>query len=177
MSSNRSLLAAADVPLNQSWILPALAPVRGSSTVIEFGTTWPGVSKFRLDVVGLPVAVPGRTDTNPIVEGATPVTLATIAVAPLGTGLPVPITLPGFTIGIDPVTSSSRGESDTSAPLSPAPIRVSSTRVGLTGTNDDDVPPASAANSPPAPSVTATAAPIAAHRVRHRPVDCLVISM
>jgi hypothetical protein len=48
--------------------------------------------------------------------------------------------------------------------------RVSTSRHGTTGTYDDAVPDdAFAMKIPPPPNVTATAAPIAAHRDLHKP--------
>jgi hypothetical protein len=157
-------------------MVPAATPVVGNSTVTEFGTITPGDVKFTFDVAGEPVAVPGRTAKNPTVDGLIPVTFATIAVAPSGTGAPVLTVLPGSTIGITPVTSSCRAVSFTKGPAKPAPMRVSNTRVGLIATNTDGWLAALAVSRPPAPSVTATAAPIAAHLVRTTDMISLLVS-
>lgn len=60
------------------------------------------------------------------------------------------------------------------APARPALIRVSSTRVGVIGTNTDGSDAARTEIKPPAPNVTAIAAPIAAHRDRHNPSGATV---
>ena len=45
--------------------------------------------KFNDDVVGAPVASPGRTDKNPAADGPTTVTFNNTPVAPAGTADPV----------------------------------------------------------------------------------------
>src|SRR6476620_10185480 len=95
----------------------------------------PGVVMLRLLVVGVPVASPGRTLTNPIEVGATAVTLATMPVAPSGTGDAVDVAESDTAIGIVPVTSSLRPTVAVSAPSRPTGIRVSRTRTGAIVTN------------------------------------------
>ena len=110
----------------------------GSSTVTLFGTTTPPAVKLMFDVVGLPVAVPGRTETNPAVVGNTAVTLATIAVAPAGTGAVVDTVVPSApTVEMLPVTCRLRGAAEANGPPNPG-SRVSSTRTGAMATNADD---------------------------------------
>jgi len=113
-------------------------------------------AKFNDDVDGIPVASPGRTDKNPAADGATTVTFNNTPVAPAGTTALVICSL--------------RDTPDTNGPDKPTPVRVSRTRSGVTVTTDDAGPDAAfTATRPPPPNVTATAAPIAAHRDRHNP--------
>ncbi len=168
MSMIRLVVAPAVGPPNSRLIWPVAVPVVGRATVTEFGTTSLG-AKLRLEVVVGPVSVPGRTATKPPPVGRNTVTLATMPVAPSGTGLPVPGWSPGRTIGMVPVTSRVRAVPLTSGPVSPMLMRVSSTRTGLIGTNDEGAPAALVTKIPAPPSVTATAAPTAAHRDLHNP--------
>ena len=62
------------------------------------------------------------------------VTFNDTAVAPAGTTVCTP-----SAVAIEPVTSRSREVSDVNTPVSPRPVRVSSTRTGVIGTNDDEV--------------------------------------
>jgi len=136
-------------------IWPAFAPAVGNATCTEFGTMSPAV-KFNDDVDGAPVASPGRTDKNPAAVGATTVTFNNTPVAPAGTTAPVICNL--------------RDTPDTNGPDKPTPVRVSRIRSGVTVTTDDaGLDAAFATNNPPPPNVTATAAPIAAHRDLHNP--------
>src|SRR5215204_7667081 len=68
-------------------IWPAFAPVVGNETCTEFGTV-EFAAKFSDDVLGAPVASPGRTDKNPGADGVTTVTLSNTPVAPTGTAAP-----------------------------------------------------------------------------------------
>ena len=124
----------------------------------------PGLVMFRLLVVGVPAASPGRTLTQPIEVGPTTVTFATIPVAPSGTGDEVDVVVSEVAIGIVPVTSSLRATPATSGPSRPTGMRVSSTRTGAIVTSADGASAAFTATRPAAPSVTATAAPNAAQR-------------
>src|SRR5215207_3396056 len=144
-------------------MLPEAAPMVGSSTVTEFGTVSPA-EKLRFDVPGRPVASPGRTDKKPGVDGPTTVTLATMPVAPAGTG--------DWAVS---VTSSLRGLSDVNGPVSPRSVRVSSTRTGEIAISAEGGLAALAVKSPPAPSVMATAAPTAAHRERIGPKRVVIL--
>jgi len=135
--------------------------------VTEFGTTTPGAVMLRLLVVGVPVASPGRTDTQPIVVGDTTVTLAVIPAAPAGTGSAVPMPPVGRITGIVPVTRNVSAWPLTSGLGRPNATRVSSARIGAIGTNAAGVAAARTTAIPPAPKLTATAAPIAAQRARH----------
>jgi hypothetical protein len=136
-------------------IWPALAPDVGKATCTEFGVMSPAL-KFNDDVDGTPVASPGRTERNPAADGATTVTFNNTPVAPAGTNAPV--------------TCNLRDTPDSNGPDNPNPVRVSRMRSGVTVTSDDAGPDvAFTATNPPPPNVTATAAPIAAHRDRHNP--------
>jgi hypothetical protein len=124
-------------------------PEVGSPTCTELETMSPA-TKFIDDVEGVPVASPGRTDKNPLAVGATTVTFSN---APVRSEF---------------VTRSLRGTPDWNWPVSPMLLRVSRMRIGSIVTTDDGGPSAAlTVMSPPAPSVTATAAPIAAHLERH----------
>ena len=136
-------------------ILPAFAPEVGRPTWTALGTMSPAV-KFSDDVDGAPVASPGRTDRNPAADGATTVTFNSTPVAPVGTAVPV--------------TWSFCDTADTNGPGRPTSVRVSRMRTGSMVTTDDGALDAALATKmPPPPSVTATAAPIAAHRDLHSP--------
>ncbi len=121
------------------------------------------------DVAGAPVASPGRIDKNPFVAGRTTVTLNTADVAVDGTTSASTATAgAGGWVGTVPVTCNFCATPDTNGPANPTSVRVSKIRVGVTDTNDDGSDDtASTATIDPAPNVTATAAPTAAHRDRH----------
>ncbi len=109
-------------------IWPAFAPDVGKPTCTEFGINWPAV-KFNDDVVGAPVASPGRIDKNPSAVGLTTVAFNNTPVAPAGT--------------VAPVTCSFCDTPDTNGPGKPTPVRVSRMRTGSIVTTDDgtlDVP-------------------------------------
>ena len=74
-------------------------------------------------------------------------------------------------VGIaEPVTCSFCDSGDTNGPGKPTSTLVSRTRTGsIVATTDGALDAAFTATKPPPPNVTATAAPIAAHRDRHRP--------
>jgi hypothetical protein len=136
-------------------ILPALAPEVGSATCTAFGTV-AFAAKFSDDVVGAPVASPGRTDRNPEAVGETTVTFSRTPVAPTGT--------------VAPTTWTFWDTADTNGPGKPrfTGSRVSSIRTGSTVTTaDGSLEAALAKKAPPPPSATATAAPTAAHRDLH----------
>ena len=136
-------------------ICPAFAPEVGRPTCTALGTMSPAV-KFSEDVDGAPLASPGRTDRNPAADGATTVTLSNTPVAPAGTAAPV--------------TCSFCDTADTNGPGRPTSVRVSRIRTGSMVTTDDGALDAAFATKiPPPPSVTATAAPIAAQRDLHNP--------
>jgi hypothetical protein len=112
--------------------------------------------KFNDDVAGTPVASPGRTDKNPSADGDTTVTFNNTPVAPAGTGVCVPVV-----VDTGPVTCNFCDTADTKGPGNPmfAGSRVSKMRTGSIVTTDDGTLDAAfAANKPPAPNVTATAA-------------------
>ncbi len=123
------------------------------------------------DVAGVPVASPGRIDKNPLVVGPTTVTFNTTDVAEAGTTSALTgAVLPGGCVATVPVTWSFWATPDTKGPGRPTSVRVSKMRVGVTATNDDGAEEeALTATIEPAPIVTATAAPTAAHRDRHIP--------
>lgn len=68
------------------------------------------------------------------------------------------------------ICTTTSGVGDTNGPTRPNPERVSTTRAGVTDTKLLSTPvEARTTPRPPAPSDTATAAPIAAHRERRTP--------
>ena len=121
------------------------------------------------DVEGAPLAVPGRTATNPVLAGRTAVTFAVMAVAPTGTTIFEPVRPSGSTTGMVPVIATRVDRPPTSAVERPTPNRLSTTRSGVIATNTAPGDSARTPASPPAPRVTATAAPTAAQRVRSSP--------
>src|SRR6478736_3306376 len=145
-------------------ICPALAPVVGSATWTEFGDV-SFTEKFKLDVWGAPVASPGRIEMNPSAVAPTAVTFNNTPVAPTGTAVVVPLV-----VATEPATFNFCDTGDTNGPGKPTftGSRVSNTRTGSIVTTEDGAlgPAAPAMNTPPPPSVTATAAPMAAHRLR-----------
>jgi hypothetical protein len=139
-------------------------PSAGNCRVIAFASSCPA-EKFNDDVVGTPVAPPGRKLMNPAAEGCTAVTLIATPVAPVGTTIEVPAD-----VGMEPVICTRTGCAATSGTGTPSPTRVSTMRTGVIATKlEGALSAAEAMNNPPAPSATATAAPIAAHLERHRP--------
>jgi hypothetical protein len=147
-------------------ILPASAPAVGSCTVTALGIVVPA-PKLRLDVSGAPVASAGRMLMNPAAAGLTTVTLRSTDVAPAGTTACAP-----SEVGMTPVIWRSCGVGDVNGPARPrlTGSRVSRTRTGVTDTMSDGALDAALTRptKPPAPSDTATAAPIAAQRERQR---------
>lgn len=145
-------------------ICPALVPVVGNATCTEFGAV-SFMEKFSDDVLGAPVASPGRMEMNPSALGETAVTFNSTPVAPAGTTIAVPAV-----VAIEPVIFSFCDTDETNGPGNPTftGSRVSNTRTGSMVTTDDGalVVAALATNTPPPPIVTATAAPIAAQRLR-----------
>src|SRR4051812_28962383 len=89
----------------------------------RFGMVWPAL-KFRLDAVGSAVP-PGNTRRCPAARASVTVTFSATAVAPAGTLLVGSVIV---TVRCAPI-----------GPRAPSPVRVSRTRVGLTGWNDDPV--------------------------------------
>jgi len=95
------------------------------------------------------------------------VTFNNTPVAPDGTTVLLPVV-----VAMDPVTRSFCDTCDANGPFNPTSTgsRESNTRTGSVNTAVESTPPAAfTAARPPAPNVTATAAPIAAHRERHNP--------
>src|SRR5918993_2590073 len=140
-------------------IWPALLPAVGKPTCTEFGTV-AFAAKFSEEVLGAPVASPGRTDRNPAADGDTTVTFNSTPVAPAGT--------------VEPTTCNFCDTADTNGPGSPrfTGSRVSRMRTGSMETTDDGaLEAAPTTNTPLPPNVTAIAAPTAAHRLRRTGVD------
>ena len=124
--------------------------------------------------------LPGRIDKNPFVDGRTTVAFRITAVAPAGTTSAFTgAALPGGCVGTLPVTCSFFDVSDAGGLSRPTLVRESKMRTGSTVIVDDGSDEAaSTAIIPPAPSVTATAAPTAAQRDRHAPDrTCLLVPM
>jgi len=116
-------------------------------------------------VLGAPGASAGRTVMNPSVVALTTVTFGNTEVAPGGTTCCGPLA-----VGMLPVTVRSCPVADTNGPASPTLFgsRVSSTRTGVIDTMSDGALDAASTSptKPPAPSETATVAPMAAQRER-----------
>ena len=107
----------------------------------------PPRSTFKFDVDGTPVASPGRTVTKPAAPASTAVTVNDTAVAPNGTNEPTIVT---------------RCSTPSTNETKPRSLRVSTTRTGVTGTNEltnDEPPVARTTASPPAPTTDATNTP------------------
>ena len=131
----------------------------------------PPAAQLMFDVAGTPDASPGRMDKKPFEIGCTTVTLSNTDVADTGTTNALSgAAAAGGCVATVPVTCNFCDTPDTNGPANPTPVRVSRIRVGVIDTNDDGSDEtASTATKPPAPNVTATAAPTAAHRDRHIP--------
>ena len=144
-------------------ICPALAPVVGSATWTEFGDV-SFTEKFKFDVNGAPIASPGRIDMNPSAVAPTAVTFNNTPVAPAGTAVVAPLV-----VATEPVSSQllRHRRHEGSRQTNIHRITCSNTRTGSIVTTDDGALGAALArNTPPPPSDTAIAAPIAAHRLR-----------
>ena len=141
-----------------------------------FAMFGPPAAQLMFDVAGVPDASPGRIDKKPFVEGLTTVTLNTADVAVDGTTSTFTgAAPPGGWVGTIPVTCNFWATPDTNGPAKPTSVRVSRMRVGSIDTNDDGSDDAAfTATIPPAPNVTATAAPTAAQRDRHAAPRVLV---
>src|SRR6185437_3340005 len=101
-------------------------------TTTRFGIVSPA-EKFRFDTVGA-VTPSGYTSAFPPTVGAVTVTFSTTAVTP-DDGTPS-----------TPATASTADEFAATGPVTPpVPLRVSSTRTGLTGVNNDPLPAAARA--------------------------------
>ena len=121
-------------------ILPAFVPEVGIDTCTAFGTVTPAVT-FNDDVVGAPVASPGRTEMNPFAVAPTAVTFSNTPVAPMGTTTLVPVA-----VVTEPVTCSFCATGDTNGPARPrfTGSRVSRMRSGETLTIVDSAGPGAA---------------------------------
>src|SRR5680860_437980 len=147
-------------------------PFAESWTVTSLFLIWSEVAaKLMFDVAGVPVALPGRIEIYPGVVGLMIVRLNTTDVAVVGTTNAVTgSAFPGGRVRTGPVTCSNCATLDVNGPARPTSVRVSRMRAGVIPTNEDGaVSAALTMASPPAPSVTATAAPTAAQRERHTP--------
>src|SRR4051812_12771580 len=108
-------------------ICPALAPVVGTATCTEFGDV-SFTLKLRFDVLGAPVASPGRIEMKPSAVDPTDVTFNNTPVAPAGTTVAV---VPAV-VATEPVTFNFCDTGDTNGPGKPTftGSRVSRTRTG-----------------------------------------------
>ena len=114
-------------PSNQICTCPAEAPDVGSVRVAPLGKI-PLAVTFRVETEGAPTASPGRNETKPPTLGFTAVTFTTTPDAPTGTTVAVPVV-----VAMLPVTVSNTGVASAMS-AAPTSVRVSRTRVGVTGT-------------------------------------------